>query len=165
VPYIRQNIKVTVIDGNKINLEVGPFGQEIDISELFERKTFRQSQMLRNMRIARAQAGRPGIQSQEFRNAVNTNIRGMELANQRYFLHSIDTNSDGTLTANFSDTSNGQPSYGFTFDPIELNEANESPTAIVRDNLASWLRVDGATSLTPSVLQRLNQVQFFIWVP
>lgn len=160
--YSRKAIEVTLLPGGQqVHIQVGSYGEDVDVVDLFERDTFRRKQMIRNMRIARSEAGNPGVESIEFRNAVNSTNRGMELANKRYFIHSIVANADGTLTARFSETSNGQFNETITFDPIELDPIDENPITVIRDNIASWLRNENASSLTPAVLAKLNGQRFY----
>lgn len=161
MPYTRRTIEATLsADEKQIHLQIGPFGETVDVADLLDRSSFRRDQMIRNMRIARALAGGPGIESIEFRNAVNQTNRGMELADGRHFIHSVVTNADGTVTVAFSHTSNGQPHTTITIDPIELEEIEEPPIMAIRDNIAAWLRIEGATSLKP-ILARLNSQRFY----
>ena len=166
MPFFRHPVQVELLPGNtQLRLTVNSQQRDIDLSDLLDRGTFRSQQMIRNMRIARSEAGGPGLESAQFYSAVNNVNKGMELANRRYFIHSTAYNSDGTITIRFSETSNGPWTQTVTVDPLEFEDlGSETPLDIVQDNLASWLRIEGVdnvSELTPAILARLNAQRFY----
>lgn len=143
--------------------QIGPYGITKDLEWLFDRSAFNTNHMVKNLRLARNIGVKAELASREFLDSVNGGQKGMDLADNTWFIRSIALvpGSATEYTISFSPTKTGPVSYNIQIDKNDIEQDNESNPDDIFDNVKSFLRRGNYTSLTSGAINALKSRLFW----
>lgn len=146
-----------------VDFQIGSYGFTKEKSWFFDRSSFKQEHMIKNLRLAHKIGVKADIASREFRDSVNGTNKGMDLGDGTYFIRDISLVPGTTdeYKVGFSNSRNGPISHTISVyrESIE-QETSQNPEDIF-DNIKSFLRVGNFTDFTTGAIAAIKARTFW----
>lgn len=164
MPQQITDVTLTNLGNGQVNIQIGPYGYERELSSLFDRASIDPQQLFDNCRLAAVLAGVAQPATVEYVNAVNRDGEGIQLKNRVYWLagkpHLVDVDAQ-VFHIGISETKLGAEVYGFDVPASSLIEDMAPDHEIVIRNIGSLLRKGGFSTLTAGAIAAVKAATFW----
>lgn len=151
------------VDGGIVRFQIGPYGLEREKAWFFDRSSFNDTHMVKNLRLARNIGTQAELASREFLDAVNGVNKGMDLGDGTYFIRNIAlvAGTNDEYEVGFAKTRNGAVTQTITVNKNALTQPTSENPEDVLDNVKAFLRVGGFTDFTPAAINAIKARRFW----
>lgn len=154
-----------IIDNNDgtVTFQIGPYGFTRDKFWFFDRSTFNQDHMIKNMRLAHKIGTKADLASREFLNSVNGGQKGMDLGADTWFIRSIvlAPGSTNEYDVSFSASRNGPVSHTVRIDRQDIEQETSGNPEDIFDNVKSFMRLSNFNDFTVGVITAIKSRLFW----